>query len=216
MARPLLDAIEQDDTVGVFAYADEVRPLADLGHHSREELESAITRVPAPGFSESNLYDAILTLLDRMKPVEGRKAVLLLSTGIDTFSHATFEDVLKAEDAARTPVYAVAIGGLVERTVIGEAGPIAAIDWARATQQLRKLAAASGGRAYVRNTDLDIPAVYDDMMEHLRVRYIVKYTPPSPATSGHTPSVRVALVDPRTGKAIPAKIRIEKDDAAVS
>jgi hypothetical protein len=62
---------------------------------------------------------------------------------------------------------------------------------------LKTLARRSGGRAYMRDTELDVPAVYDDMMEHLRVRYVLTY--PSSGPDAGAGNVRVELVDPRTG-----------------
>jgi Ca-activated chloride channel family protein len=203
LARPIVDAVGGDDSVGLFAYADAVTPLADFDHHSRETLESALTRIQATGFSEANLYDALTALFGRMQPIEGRKAILLLSTGVDTFSHASIDDVVKTAERARTPVYVVGIAGLVERSLIGSTGPMAGLDWARARRQLTTVARVSGGRAYLRETEVDVAAAYDDMMEHLRVRYVV--TLPGPLDAGHVPVVRVELVDPQTGAPLRVK-----------
>jgi Ca-activated chloride channel family protein len=199
LARPIVEAVGREDTVGLFSYTDAIKPLADFDHHSRDTLESAITRLPATGFSEANLYDALVTLFDRMQPIDGRKAILLLSTGLDTFSHATFDDVVQKAERAGTPVYAVGIAGLVERTLFGYAGPMARLNWRRASAQLKTVARVSGGRAYLRETDLDVPAAYDDMMEHLRVRYVLTFPASRPLGTGQAPAVRVELVDARTG-----------------
>ena len=45
--------------------------------------------------------------------------------------------------------------------------------------------------------DLDVPVAYDDIMEHLRVRYVLSYLSSGPDSGGG--NVRVELVDPRTG-----------------
>jgi hypothetical protein len=50
-----------------------------------------------------------------------------------------------------------------------------------------------------------IPGIYDDVMENLRLRYVVTYVSSNPATSGPPRNVQVELVDPTTGK--PLKIR---------
>jgi hypothetical protein len=97
-------------------------------------------------------------------------------------------------------VYAIALGGLVQRNLMDSAGPLAKIDWQRAGEQLKTMAKVSGGRTYLREIALDVPAIYDDMMEHLRVRYVLKYVSSNPAAgTGHARTVRVALVDPKTG-----------------
>jgi hypothetical protein len=127
-----------------------------------------------------------------------RRALLLISTGLDSFSHATFDDVIATAGHSGTPVYCIGLAGLVQRTILG-AGPLARIDWSRANIQLKTLARVTDGRAYLRETDLHVPAIYDDFMEHLRVRYAITYTAASDGPSGSSRTVRVALVDPRTG-----------------
>jgi hypothetical protein len=37
-----------------------------------------------PGFSEANLFDALVDTAQRMQDIEGRKAILVISSGIDT------------------------------------------------------------------------------------------------------------------------------------
>jgi Ca-activated chloride channel family protein len=196
LIRPLGDALMPADKVGTFTYTDSVRTLADFPQ-AHKALDSAVAGIPFPGFLETNLFDAVVTMLDRMRTVEGRKAVLLISTGIDTFSHATFDQVLAAAGRSGTPVYVVGLAGLVERSIVGSTGPVTKISWPRATEQLKALARSSGGRAYLRDTELDVPAIYDDVMEHLRVRYVLTYA--SSTANDSARSIRVELVDPRTG-----------------
>jgi hypothetical protein len=97
--------------------------------------------------------------------------------------------------------------------------PLSKIDWSRANDQLKKLSQVSGGRAYLRETDLEVPAIYDDLMEHLRVRYVITYVSSNPASSGSARSVRVELVNSSTGaplrivdaagKAITARVSVQ-------
>ena len=51
----------------------------------------------------------------------------------------------------------------------------------------------------MRETDLDVAAAYDDMMEHLRVRYILTLPAARALDTGRAPVVRVKLVDAQTG-----------------
>ena len=46
----------------------------------------ALNQLRMPGFSETNLFDALYDTLDRLDRLEGRKEVVLISTGRDTFS----------------------------------------------------------------------------------------------------------------------------------
>jgi hypothetical protein len=67
------------------------------------------------------------------------------------------------------------------------------------------MATASGGRAYLLESDAKLPAIYDDIMENLRLRYVITYVSSNTATSGGPRNIRVELIDPHTGG--PLKIR---------
>ena len=198
VAHPLLDALIPDDKVAVFSYANAVTLLADVDQR-RDRLDALFSRPQTSGFSEANLYDALIETLNRTQRLSGRRALLLISTGLDSFSHATFDDVVSTAERADTPVYCISLAGLVQRTFVDPAGPLSKIDWSRANTQLKTLARVSNGRTYLRDAVLDIPAIYDDLMEHLRVRYVITYTSSGGHSGGSMRRVRVALVDPRTG-----------------
>jgi VWFA-related protein len=197
VARPLLDALGRDDRVAVFSYADHVETLFKL-NQPLGSFEAVLDRLKAPGFSEANLYDALLDVLNHMKDVYGRKAVLLISTALDTFSHATFDDVLRAGQESATPVYCIGLGKSA-RNLIAATGPLSKIDWKRAEDELERLARVSGGRAYLRDSIGDVSGIYDDIMEHLRIRYVITYVSSNPANTGAARAVKVTLVNLKTG-----------------
>lgn len=196
VVRPLLGSLGRRDRVAVFSYADTLTTLMDFDR-PLAELEPTLNRLDTPGFSEANLYDALIAVLDRMQGVQGRKAIVLASSGIDTFSRASFEDVLAAADRSRTPVYTIDLSGAV--TQLADSGPLARLNWARAREQLRTLARSSGGRAYERASVSDAVRIYDDVMEHLRIRYVITYVPDGPARDGTRHAVRVELIDRNGG-----------------
>ena len=61
----------------------------------RMEVRAGLDQLRIPGFSEACIYDALAFVLDRMKEVQGRKAVVAVVTGIDTFSKLTYDQCLK-------------------------------------------------------------------------------------------------------------------------
>ena len=66
-------------------------------------------RLRIAAFSESNLFDALVDTAERMSEIEGRKAIVLISTGIDTFSKLTFDKTRKALQNAGVPIYAIGL-----------------------------------------------------------------------------------------------------------
>jgi VWFA-related protein len=221
MGRQILEVIGREDKIAIFKYDSKLDTLADFdrGH---EALDTIFEALNTPGVSEVNFYDSLLGVLARMRDVSGRKALIVISSGVDTFSKATFEQVLEAARDSAAPIYAMGLGHLIqlEAATYGNAAPFARINWNAAQKQLESLAKASGGRAYVLESDVQIPGVYDDIMENLRVRYVVTYVSSDPTTAGPPRSIRIDLIDPKTGrpltihdatgKLIPAKVFVQE------
>jgi hypothetical protein len=139
-------------------------------------------------------------MLQQMRGVSGRKAIFVISSGIDTFSKMSYEDLLTTLKDANTPIYMIGIGQVIRQAnPIGEsAGPSVKIDWKGLEDQLIAIAKASGGRAYFPENTFDLTSIYDDVMENLRVRYVVTYK--TSATDTQSPRlVRVELINPKTG-----------------
>jgi VWFA-related protein len=203
VGRQLLDVLGHDDKIAVLKYNEKLETLVDFSQ-SHELVDTAFEHLGIPGFSEVNFYDALLETLNRMRGVSGRKAIIVVSSGLDTFSKATYQQVLQAAQDSGTPIYTIGMVELIHReaAVHGETAPFARIDWKNAEKQLETLAKVSGGRAYVLDSDITVPAIYDDIMENLRLRYVITYVSSNPATSGSARSIRVELIDPKTGQAL--------------
>src|ERR1700730_8339247 len=174
IGQQALDVIGPQDRIAIFKYDAHVMPLAEFtqGHDDLKKIFDNIS-VPAP--SEANLYDSLMESLNRMRGVNGRKAIILVSTGVDTFSKATYEDALKAVQESAIPIYTIGLGRFMqlEANLYGSEAPFARIDWNGAENRLETLARSSGGRAYALENDVEVPGIYDDIMENLRMRYVI-------------------------------------------
>jgi VWFA-related protein len=200
IARLFMDRLRKDDKVDIFSYSDKLQTLADF-NQGRDADEKALDSLGTPLESELNFYDALLATIERMKNTSGRKAIIAISSGLDTFSKASYQQMVQAAQASETTIYTIGLTRLIQRdaAVYGSAAPFARIDWNSAEQQPEALAKASGGRAYVPDSDLEVPAIYDDLMENLRVRYVIKYVSSNTATVGPPRNIHVELIDPNTG-----------------
>lgn len=203
IGRQFLDVVGPADKVAILKYDDKVHVLADFSKPS-SELTSTFDQLSTPGFSETNLHDALLETLQRLNGLSGRRAIILISSGIDTFSKANSQRVMQAFEESKVPLYSIGFTRMLQREAMlyGPIAPISRIDWKSAENDLESFARASGGRAYVLDSDTQIPAIYDDMMENLRIRYVISYVLSSPATPVGPRPVRVALIDPRTGESL--------------
>lgn len=203
-ASQFLSEIGPRDKIALWTYADRPAKLADFST-SPESLDGLLLTLETPGFSEANFYDALLATLQRMKTVAGRKAVIVLSSGVDTFSTASYEDLLKAAETCETPVYAINLGPALraEAESVSNTGPHAQIDWNRAAMALQQIAQKSGGRAYSPESTFDLSGIYDNIMQSLRVRYVITYKSSANA-GGQARTVQVELIDPKTGRPLEA------------
>jgi Ca-activated chloride channel homolog len=194
LVRPLLAMLEPRDRLAVFAYDETLRTI--VGFDSPHDQRAAgLSRLPKPRFSESNFCDAMLAALDQLAGVPGRKALLVLTTGIDTFSRATFGDVMARAEEVSAPVYVFNLGELARRRAVSASGGmLARLDWARTERQLARLAQVTGGGLYPRAGSTEPEMMYDEIVEALRVRYVLSYAPHINGTGRQT--VQIAVVAP--------------------
>jgi VWFA-related protein len=199
-SRQLLSELGRDDKLAIWTYGDTVNQLTDFSQVS-EGLDRLLDSLQPPAVSETNFYDAVVVALDRMRPVVGRKAMILISSGVDTFSKAKYEDVLTAVRNNDTPVYVINLGPTMRQTAeIRGLTKLLKVDWKGVENNLLEIAKASGGRLYSPENLIDLSATYDDIMENLRVRYVITYKSSNGSAGGGPRTVRVELVNPKTGQ----------------
>jgi Ca-activated chloride channel homolog len=197
--KQILDELGREDKVAIWEYADNVHQIADFTT-AHDRLDKFFLASGVPDSSETNFYDALVSTSEGMKTVTGRKALVVITSGVDTFSKAKYDDALSAVRASGTPIYIINLGPALREAAknYANAGPYAHLDWSKTDAQLREIANVSGGRMCTESSTLDLTGVYDDLMENLRVRYVITYRSTSSDPLDAARTVRVELVDPRT------------------
>jgi Ca-activated chloride channel homolog len=197
--KQLLDELGREDKVAIWEYADNAHQIADFTT-AHDRLDQFFITAGVPDSSETNFYDALVSTSEAMKTLTGRKALIVITSGVDTFSKAKYDDALNAVRASGTPVYIIDLSPDLREAAKGNAnaGPYAHLDWRRIESQLREIASVSGGRVYTESSSFDLAGVYDDLMENLRVRYVISYRSIGSESLDAARTVRVELVDPST------------------
>src|ERR1700680_4249076 len=141
--------------------------------HNRDEVMQGLYQMVYPPFSESNLFDALADVLDRMKDAKGKKAVLVLASGIDTFSRMNLDQVMKRIRETDATIFTVGVGEqlFLQVDAAGSLGPSAQLNFLQAENQMRTFAAMTGGRAWFPRFDGEIPAIMQDVATSLRNQY---------------------------------------------
>ena len=187
--------LKPDDYLAIVAYDLRPEMLTDFTT-DRGQIQEALGRLRFPGFSESNLYDALTDTIDRMQGIDGRKAILLISSGVDTFSKQTFDQARRKIQEGGVPIYAV---GLMQsiRDIMEARGMRATqeLDFLQADNQMRTFATESGGMAFFPHFVTEFPEIFRNMSTNLRSRYLITYTPSNQARDGKYRKIKVDLVD---------------------
>ena len=195
-AAQFIDMLRPTDWAAVIAY--DLRPeiLADFTQDKRE-LYGALGRMRIPSFSESNMFDALKDTLDRLDEVDGKKAVLLLSTGLDTFSKITFDTMLKRIRTTNAVIYCIGIGQYAREYFDshGMMGPIARLDFLQADNELNTFARLTGGKAWFPRFMGEYPGILQQVGIELRNQYSMAYAPSNSTKDGKFRKIKVDVVD---------------------
>jgi VWFA-related protein len=209
-AYGFVETLKPEDYVAVVAY--DIRPemLSDFTTN-RMETQQAMQRLRIAAFSEANLYDALVDTADRMSEIEGRKAIVLISSGMDTFSKLTFDKTRRALQHANVPIYAIGLMQALREyyDARGAMGAIQRLDFLQADNQMRTFAKETGGMSFFPRFYGEFPNIFRAISEALRTSYTLTYTPSNTTKDGKFRKIKVELVNPATGEAL--KITDEKN-----
>jgi VWFA-related protein len=201
-----------------FAFAQQLRPqdyvalmTFDMRNQiqldftqDKRQFQEAINSLRIPGFSETNVFDALYEGLDRLERIEGRKYIILIATGIDTFSKLTLDKILKKVKAAQDiTIYTVATGGFARAASAHGDN----LTFLQADNQLRTFANLTGGASYFPRFPAEMPDIFSEINSNIRSKYELIYHPSNAKQDGTYRKLRVELVD---DEGQPLRIQDEK------
>lgn len=203
-----LQTLNPDDNVAVVAYDMRTTILSDFSPDKRK-AEEAMARLRIPGFRESNVFDALTDMADRMSGIEGRKAILLISTGLDTFSKITFDTARKSLQESGVPIYSISILQIARMMAEsrGMSGP-ADMDFLQADNEMRTFAKETGGMAFFPRFLGEYPSIFRQIEDSLRNQYSLAYHPTNTARDGKFRRIKVELVNPENNE--PLRVENQK------
>jgi Ca-activated chloride channel family protein len=144
------------------------------------------------------MFDALADTADRMSKIEGRKAIVLVTSGIDTFSKLTYDKARKSLQESGVPVYSIGILQLT-RTMM-EARGANTIDFLQGDNELRTFAKETGGQAFFPRFMGEMPNNFAEINQAMRNQYSLGYSPTNLAKDGTFRKITVQLVDPATNE----------------
>ena len=190
--------LKPEDYCAVITYAMKSEILTDFTTDKRK-IQEALQQLQIPTWHEVNMFDAMTDTADRMSAIEGRKAILLITSGIDTFSKLTFDQTRKRLQEAGVPIYSISLMGLLREFM-----PVVPMDLLQADNELNTFAKETGGRAFFPKFQGEYPGVFNDLRQALGTQYVITYSSSNKTHDGTFRKIKVELVDPN-GKPLPIK-----------
>lgn len=173
-------------------------------------LDRAVEKVSRTG-SQTALYDAVWQFSDeKLRSVPGRRVIVLITDGEDTFSRADLRDAIDIAQRTETTIFGISTKAGFLGTVPGvEAGTVKD----KGDKYLEQLCKETGGEAFFTGDMLALERAFQKISEELRSQYIITYRPANQNYDGRERRIEVRLTDP--SKADKYKIRTKTSYRAI-
>ena len=187
--------LRQKDWVALVTFDMRTRTEVDFTQ-DKMEVRNALYHLYFPGFSESNVFDAVLDTTERLKDVKGKKSILLLATGVDTFSKHTLDQTMKELRQSDTTIFCVGLDKPYINFLESHGSQGSHMNYLQGENQLKTFASLTGGYSWFPQFDGEIPGIFHDVVAYLRNQYSISYTPTTGANDGKFHKVKIELVAP--------------------
>jgi VWFA-related protein len=165
----------------------------------KQQLLQGIRMLQIPGFSETNVFDALAESLDRLDRIDGQKYIVLIASGRDTFSKLTFDKILARVKASHNiTIFTVSTGGMMRAMTEGRgglSGSMRDLDYLQADNEMRTFANITGGASFFPRFETEMPEIFQNVNQNIRAKYELVYRPSNAKQDGTYRKLRVELVD---------------------
>jgi VWFA-related protein len=209
------NTLQKDDWIAVSYYDMQPHLLVDFTQ-DKKAVYGALNQLRIPGFSETNLFDALYDTLDRLDRVEGKKYIILVTTGVDTFSKLTLDKITKKiKDTKDVTIFPISVGWIIREMYEAQGRsaphgmgiPVSNMDYLQADNEMRNFAAMTGGRAYFPRFQAEYGEDFQDIGNDIRHQYSITYRPTNDKLDGTYRKLKVQVVAPDGG---PLKVKDQK------
>jgi VWFA-related protein len=148
-----------------------------------------------PTTSETGFFDAVYDTLQKLDKVDGKKAIFLMSTGLDSISRHTYGEALKKAQASDTMIYGFSMTELYKLYYGNRMSNELNIELLAAENQLTQLSTATGGTTFLPRFDTEYPSYYEAMSHQLRNQYNLAFIPTNQKKDGKFHKLKVTVED---------------------
>lgn len=202
------NTLKKNDWIAVVSYDMKPRILTDFTQ-DKNAVRGALGQLSIPGFAETNLFDALFDTLDRLDRIDGHKYIILVSTGVDTFSKLNLDQIFKKIKTTHDiTIFPVSVGGWLRAQIDnpsrGLAIPTSHMDYLQADNEMNTFARMTGGRAYFPRFRGELPSIFNDIGADIRNQYSLAYHPTNSKLDGSFRKLKVEIV---SADGSPLKVR---------
>jgi VWFA-related protein len=197
-AMAFTQQLRPQDYVALMTFDMRTQIVSDFTQDKRQ-FQEAIMSLRIPGFSETNVFDALYEGIDRLERIEGRKYIILIASGRDSFSKLTLDKILKKVKESRDiTIYTISTGGVMRAMTEGGMGmrnQMRDIDFLQADNEMKTFASMTGGASYFPRFQGEYPDIFNEINRNIRSKYELVYHPTNTKLDGTYRKLRVELVD---------------------
>lgn len=193
VADSLLNGLSPADNVAIARYTDSPAPILNFTTDKRA-AQAALDQIDfSLGFGDLNLASSLNTILDWLAPVPGKKAIVLISSGVDTSPPTAMQSALARLQTSEVQLLAISISGPLRtgKTVNKRQAQQTAQTFEQADAWLTTLAEATGGRAFFPENGKALQETYKQIAEIIRHEYSLAFTPPAADGAIHAIDIKV-------------------------
>jgi Ca-activated chloride channel family protein len=160
-------------------------------------LQKAVDQVKKTG-SQTAMYDAVWEFADeKLRNVAGRRVIVIITDGDDTFSRADLKDAIDIAQRTETTIFGIS-------TKAGFLGTVPGVDAGQVKDAgdkfLTQLCEKTGGEAFFTGDMLELEKAFKKISEELRSQYILTYQPKNQNFDGRERKIEVRFVDKQKDK----------------
>jgi len=165
-------------------------------------LDRAVFGIKKHG-THTSLYDAVWQFCDeKMRSAPGRRVLVIITDGEDTYSRATMRDAIDIAQRTNTTLFAVSTKAGLSGTTPGvEMGQV--LD--TADRNLQKLCEETGGQAFFSGDILSLERAFTRISNELHTQYVLTYRPTNDTYDGSYRRIEVRLTNGRNDLKIRTK-----------
>ena len=182
-AKAFVDQMRSGDQIGVMSFNTEVTYVQELTADAGR-LKAAIDSLVAE--DDTAMYDALFNATDLLDPASGRKAIIVLTDGMDNVSLNNLSNVIERIGPSGLTISTVGLGNPEDKN----AG-LAGID----EPALIELAARAGGEYAYANDAEGLTKLYQRYARVMQSEYAITYTSPGELRDGLNRQLTVTLAE---------------------